>query len=137
MKKNILKITLFLLCNFVLVGLTYPADLAYKTAEKTYILKVTSKDPNKVVNFSGSYMKFSNKEGTGSWQMRNSTTPFETTLTANFVGAMFSSIESPITVTILEKAKDGDHLKLSATGLFTFAHTDTYGTSYATGSGGL
>jgi len=48
---------------------------------------------------------------------------------------MVSAADSPITVTIVEKDQNGEHIRLSGTGLFEFAHVDTNGNAYITGTG--
>lgn len=90
---------------------------------KAYILKITSKDPNKVVPFGGSFMTVSNKNSVIT-NISNQVTPCEIQIKTNFLATMIQAPDrySEIKVEIVENNDSVGQSILSGTGHSIVTH---------------
>lgn len=98
---------------------------------KTYVLKITANDPNKVVPFSGSFMSVSDDNDVLT-NIPNQITPSEIPIKAHFLATMIQSSDrnSEIKVEILENNDKGQQSILTGIGHSIVTHngsrTGTY-----------
>jgi hypothetical protein len=132
MKIDLITVLVFIL-SICLGPVAYATN--FNPVEKTYILRITSQNPNKkVVPFTGSYV-VTGKNGYrvihflfADKPMERLFTPYEETVKGSAISTMIVSVNDPqvdnIKVEILEKENDRENSIMSGTGLTIVSTND-------------
>ena len=115
MKKILISATLLSVLFLLNLNIVYAGQTSDEEV-KSYILRVTSKDPNKAIPFTGSYMTVFDKEADITNIAR--VTPLEMPIKASFLSTMFQVSDKypEIKVEIIEKNNNGEEQLLSGSG---------------------